>query len=103
MWVSYVLTTALSLTPGQPGDLELVNARVTYGVLGQERPDSKAPKLLPGDVFVVSFDINNLKVKKDGRVQYSMGMELTRKGKLKPEFKKDPLDLEALNTLGGSR
>jgi hypothetical protein len=103
MWLSYVLTTTLSLAPAQAGDLKLTNSRVTYGLLGQERPDSKSPKLLPGDVYLVSFDITGLTAKKDGRVQYSMGMELTRKGKKKPEFKKDPADLEALNTLGGNR
>lgn len=99
MWATLALATALNLAPAQGGALQLKNDRVTYGILGQERKDSK---LLPGDVFVVAFDIENLKVRDDGRVQYSMGMELTNK-EGKSQFKKEPQDLEAVNALGGSR
>jgi hypothetical protein len=103
MWLSYALTAALSLAPAQAKPLELTNVRVTYGVLGQRRPDSDSPKLLPGDVYLVSFDITGLKAKKDGRVFYSMGMELTPKRRVGAPVRKDPADLEALNTLGGNR
>jgi hypothetical protein len=96
MWAALALTTVVSVAPAQ---LELKNVRTTYGVLGQERKENK---LLPGDMLVVAFDIDGLKVKDDGRVLYSMGIELIKKGKDKPEFKKEPQDLEAVNSLGGN-
>src|SRR3954471_15485404 len=99
MWATLALASALSVTPAQAGTLQLKNDRITYGILGQERKDNK---LLPGDVFVVAFDIEGLQVREDGRVLYSMGMELTSK-EGKSEFKKDPQELEAVNALGGSR
>jgi len=100
MWATLALTTALSLTPAQKGQLQLTNIRPTYWVLGQERKENI---VLPGDIFVVSFDIENLKVQPDGVVKYSMGMELNMKGKAKPEFQKEPMPLETVNILGGSR
>jgi hypothetical protein len=96
MWAALALTTVLNVAPAQ---LELKNVRTTYGILGQERKDDE---FLPGDVVVVAFDVEGLKVKPDGRVQYAMGMELTKKGKNKPEFKHEPDDREAMNSLGGS-
>jgi len=98
MWATLALS-AITLAPAQ-GQLELTNVRITNGVLGQERKDTK---LLPGDIFVVTYDIDGLKVKDDGRVRYSMGMELTRQGKAKPEFSKAPEDKDALLHLGGTR
>lgn len=96
MWAALALTTVLNVAPAQ---LELKNVRTTYGVLGQER---KEESYLPGDIMVVAFDIDGLKVKDDGQVQYAMGMEVWKKGKAKPEFKRDPQDLVAVNNLGGS-
>jgi hypothetical protein len=101
MWATLALTTALNLAPAQAGALDLKNVRVTYGVLGQERKEAK--EVLPGDIFNVAFDIEGLQVSDDGRVLYRMGMELTKTGKKEPEFKQEPRDLEAQNTLGGSR
>src|SRR4051812_9961655 len=98
MWTALALTTVLTVTPAQQS-LELKNVRTTHGILGQERKDDK---FLPGDVLVVAFDIEGLKVKEDGQILYAMGMELTLKGKPKPEFKKDPQDLVAVNSLGGT-
>jgi hypothetical protein len=98
MWAALALTAALT-APAQEGDLAIKNVRSTYGIFGQPRKDNK---LLPGDLLVVAFDVENLKVKDDGRVLYAMGIELTRKGKPKPEFKREPTDLEAFNTLGGT-
>ena len=97
MWTALTLTTVMTLAPAQ--GIELKNVRTTYGIMGETRKDDK---LLPGDVLVVAFDIEGLKVKENGLVQYSMGMELTKKGKAKPEFKQDPQDLEAENSLGGT-
>jgi hypothetical protein len=101
MWATLALTTALHLAPAQAGTLELKNVRVTYGTLGQERKDAK--EVLAGDVFHVAFDIEGLQISDDGRVLYRMGMELTKAGKKDPEFKQEPRDLEAVNTLGGTR
>jgi hypothetical protein len=99
MWATLALASALGLAPNQAGTLQLKNERVTYGILGPERKDAK---LLPGDIFVVAFDIDGLRVREDGRVLYSMGMELTN-SQGKSQFKREPQDLEAVNALGGSR
>ena len=96
MWATLALATVMNVAPAQ---LELKNVRTTYGVLGQERKDEE---FLPGDVVVVAFDVDGLKVKDDGRVLYAMGFELMKKGKNKPEFKRDPQDLESMNSLGGT-
>jgi len=98
MWAAMALT-ALTCAPSQNGTLKLTNERITYGVLGQKRDNSK---FLPGDVLVVAFDIEGLKVKDDGKVLYAMGMELTKVGGKAPLFKTEPQPLEAVNTLGGT-
>lgn len=89
----------MSLTPAQAGQLELKNVRITYGVLGQERKDTT---FLPGDMVVLAFDIEGLQATEDGQVKYSMSMELTD-SKGKSQFKRDPSDTLAVNTLGRSR
>jgi hypothetical protein len=99
MWATLALTAVLGSTPAQGTALSLDNIRETYGILGQKRPDAK---LLPGDVYFVAFDINNLQVKDDGTVVYSMGMELIDKDK-KTQYKKEPTEREVVNSLGGSR
>jgi len=98
MWATLALTAVLT-APAQAGELAIKNVRSTHGVLG---PTRKENKLLPGDLLVVAFDIENLTVKDDGQILYAMGMEVWRKGAKKPEFKRDPQDMEAANTLGGS-
>jgi hypothetical protein len=105
MWTALALATVLNLAPAQQS-LELKNVRTTHGILGQER---KEDKLLPGDVLVVAFDIEGLQVKDDGQILYAMGMELTsldkidkKDGKPKKMFTRDPQDLVAVNTLGGT-
>ncbi len=97
MWAALALTAVLNLVPAQ-AKLEIKNVRVTYGVLGQARKDTK---VLPGDIAVVSFDIHGLTVKDNGDVLYATGFELTRKGKEKPELKQDMEDKKAVNNLGG--
>ncbi len=99
MWASLALMSALNWTPAQAGQLELKNVRVTYGILGQERKDTN---YLPGDMVVLAFDIEGLKVAADGKVQYSMSMELIDKAG-KSVFKKDPQEMLTVNTLGGGR
>lgn len=99
MWTTVALVAALSMAPGQAGQLTIANAQTTYGFLGSARPDNK---FLPGDSFVVTFDIDGVKVDDSGKVLYSMGMEVTNaQGKV--QYKQEPRDLEAFVTLGGSR
>jgi hypothetical protein len=100
MWATLAIASALSLAPAQTGKLEIKNDRMTYGVLGQERKDAN---LLAGDVFVISFDIEGLTLKEDGRLRYSMGFELINNKTNKAEFTKDPQESEVTNALGGSR
>jgi hypothetical protein len=94
-----LLASALSLAPDQAGELKLTNVRTTYGYLGPAREDAK---LLPGDTFFVSFDIEGLTEADDGTVLYSMGMEVVN-SKGGTEFKRDPQPLQATNSLGGKR
>jgi len=98
MWAALALSTVLT-APAQGGDLAVKNVRSTYGIFGQPRKDNK---LLPGDELVIAFDVENLNVKDDGQVLFAMGTELTKKGKPKPEFKREPEEREATNTLGGT-
>jgi hypothetical protein len=98
MWATLALTTALNLSPAQTA-LEFKNVRPTYGFLGQER---KEAAVMPGDLYVLAFDIEGLTVGKDDRIKYAMGLELLN-SKNESQFKKDPEPLEAFNTLGGAR
>jgi hypothetical protein len=98
MWTSLALVATLGLTPQQAGQLTLTNARTTYGAPGLPRTNSK---LLPGDQFVVAFDMEGIKVDSAGKVLYSTAVELTdNKGKVL--FKQEPHDLETVAALGGS-
>src|SRR6266511_1350942 len=76
MWATLAVAASLSMAPAQQpaGPLKLSNDRVTNGLLGANRTETK---LLPGDTFWVAFDVENPTVTKAGRVLYSMGMELT--------------------------
>src|SRR5262245_64656911 len=102
MWTALAMTAVLTSAPGQVGDLTLSNVRPTMGILGGPRKDGDSPKLLPGDAFFISFDIDGLKVAEDGKVQYSVGMEWTNKdGKV--VYREEPQSLEIINSLGGSK
>jgi hypothetical protein len=99
MWSTLVCVTALSLPAGRADGLSLTNVRSTHGALGPTRADDK---LLPGDALFVSFDIEGITVDDSGKVQYSIGTEMTdRNGK--SLFKQDPRDLEATISLGGNQ
>lgn len=101
MLTTLAFVATLGLTPAQGGKLEISNVRPTYGVLGAARPDTK---FLPGDTFFLAFDIDNVKVADDGRVQYGMTMEVTD-AKSKVWFKEDKEQekLQAVNYLGGTK
>src|SRR5262245_820 len=87
------------MTPGQGAGLALSNPRVTYGELGSPRPDNK---LLPGDTFNLSFDIEGIKVNEAGRVKYSMAMEVVDKDG-KSIFNQKPVERDDFLPLGGNR
>jgi hypothetical protein len=91
VWCSITLLATAALAPLQADQLAVTNVRPTYGVLGAPRSDTK---YLPGDEFVLSFDIQGAKVNPAGKILYSVGMEVTDpKGQV--QFKQLPNDLEA--------
>ncbi|HJT75902.1 MAG TPA: hypothetical protein VJ739_01765 [Gemmataceae bacterium] len=99
MWATMALAAALAAAPHQAGDLKLTNVRATYGFLGAERKDNK---FIPGDICFITFTMENLDVGEDGKVLYSMKMELLNpQGKL--VFGKEPAKLDAFTSLGGNR
>jgi len=98
MWATLALAAALQ-SPAQPGAFALKNPRPTYGLLGQTR---KEAKYLPGDVVIISYDLQNLKPTEEGQVRYSLGVEVTKKGATMPAFKIEPQNFTAELTLGGT-
>jgi hypothetical protein len=97
MWTTIALAMTLAGTPGESGQLRLNNIRPTNGLLGSERADSR---LLPGDVFFVTFDIDGLTVDDSGTMLYTMAMEV-RNANNKIEYKSEPQDLDMPAPLGG--
>jgi hypothetical protein len=90
MWTTAALLAALTLAPEQAGSLKLTNVRTTYGVSGPARPDNK---FLPGDLFMLSFDIEGAKADAGGKVRYSIGMDvMDDQGKV--VYRQVPRDLE---------
>jgi hypothetical protein len=86
-----VTLLALALGLGQGERLTLANVRTAYSVSGPTRPDNK---ILPGDLVVLSFDIEGAKVNAAGKVLYSMALEVANpSGKVL--FRQAPKDLEA--------
>jgi hypothetical protein len=68
-----------------------VNVRTTHSALGPVRADDK---ILPGDQVVLSFDIANPTADHDGKVRYSIEMEVTdSRGTVL--FKQEPREMEA--------
>jgi hypothetical protein len=97
MWTTLTLM-ALSMAPAQDDKPEFKNIRYTHGILGQTR---KKDSFLPGDAVCLTFDVTNMRVRKDGRILYSIGMEVRKKGEDKPVLKREAQDFEVTNTLGG--
>jgi hypothetical protein len=99
MWTTLALAAALGSAAGQTDQLTVTNVRATYGQLGPLRTDNK---VLPGDRYDLAFDVEGIKVGDDGKVIYSMGMEVTNsQGKV--IYGRDPRNLEAYYFLGGNR
>jgi hypothetical protein len=88
---------ALGLAPGDSGQLSLTNARTTYGILGDKRPNDK---FLPGDTFVLSFDIEGAKADGSGKIRYGIGMQVSdAAGKVL--YKQDAVDSETNSPADG--
>ncbi len=97
MWTTLALAAALSAAPAQAGELTFSRVRSTHGVMGPTRAEDK---LLPGDTYVVCFDIGGMTANAEGRVSYSMGLEVSDASG-KTLFTQDPANLEATASLGG--
>jgi hypothetical protein len=98
MWTAFALAV-LGAAPAQAGELTLTRVRSTHGIMGPTRAEDK---LLPGDTYVVCFDIGGMAVGADGKVSYSMGLEVTdAAGKVL--FSQEPANLETTASLGGDR
>jgi hypothetical protein len=91
MSMTVALVAVLALAPAQAGGLALTNVRTTYGILGPPRTDTR---FLPGDIFVISFDIAGLRATEQGKVLYSIGMDVADPGG-KVRLRQLPRDLEA--------
>src|SRR5262249_53477904 len=95
-----VTLAALSLAPAQTGPLAVTNARMTF--CGEFRPARPASKLLPGDLFYLVFDIENLKPDAEGRLQYAMGVQITDAAG-KAVYTEKPVDNQTVLLLGGTK
>jgi hypothetical protein len=96
MWATLTLLTVLGVTPAQE-EMQLTNARVTYGILGPARPDSK---YVPGDTCFLTFDIEGL-TKQGGIMRYGMKMELLD-SKEKLKFSRSTEGSDIVDILGGT-
>jgi hypothetical protein len=98
MWMTVAVIASLGLVPGAENSLALTNVRPTYGIMGPPRPDNK---VLPGDSYVICFDVEGIQADGNGKVRYSMGMQVAdASGKVL--FKQVPKDHEADISLGGN-
>lgn len=99
MWTTLALAAALSFTPSQSDQLSFLNVRSVTGYFGPER---QTDKILPGDVYLLVFDIAGFKVDAEGKILYRMAMQVTD-SRGKEQFSSEPQDREAFNSLGGNR
>ena len=99
MLPTLTLAAALALTPAQATKLELTNVRSTHGLIG---PTRTSAKFLPGDIVYLGFDIDGVSIGKDGKVVYTMALEVTDKdGKVK--HKVEPTERVEFAPLGGGK
>jgi hypothetical protein len=90
MLTTTIFLTALSLVPGQSGQLSASNVRTTHGPLGPTRPENK---ILPGDLVCLCFDVKGFRANSAGKLHYGVGLEVTdSKGEM--VFKNAPSDQE---------
>lgn len=89
--------TAMTLAPSQ-GALTTKNISLRPSLVS---PVRKSGKFLPGELVWLTFDVGGFKVADNGKIEYSIGYEVTRKGKTKPEVKRDAQDYVGFAHLGG--
>jgi hypothetical protein len=99
MLTTLPLMAALCLAPGQADGLTLTGARVTYGVLGPTRDNTK---FLAGDTLYVTFTIEGITADAEGKVRYAIATEVTD-GTGKSIFTQPAQEREAINALGGGQ
>jgi hypothetical protein len=99
MQTSLALALALLSAPAQNDQLTISNVRATYDLLGPNRPDDE---ILPGDKYLVAFDVEGMKAAPDGKVRFSMAVEL-KDANGKVLYNQPPTDQELYLTLGGGR
>lgn len=98
MLTTVALLAFANMALAQSDGLSLGDARLTYGILGPVRTDTK---LLPGDTLFVAFDIKGVLIDKDNRVHYSTTTEICD-GSGKSCFKQPGREQTVLNALGGN-
>lgn len=99
MLTTFGILVALSLGLADSGQLSLTNVRTTYGILGDKRPNDK---FLPGDMLVLSFDIEGAKADAGGKIRYAIGMQVSdAAGKVL--YKQDPALGEANSQKEGNK
>jgi hypothetical protein len=99
IWTTMILAAALTAAPDDKDKLTLSHVRDTHGLMG---PARAADKVLPGGELYIGFDIEGVTVDDDGKVHYSMGIEVAD-SKGMTLFKQEPKALDALVGLGGDR
>jgi hypothetical protein len=100
MWTSLVAAVAaLGLPAAEAGSLTLTNVRATHGILGPTRANDK---VVPGDSYVLCFDVDGITIGADGKVAYSIGTEV-RNAAGRVVYQQEPKSVEAPTALGGNR
>jgi hypothetical protein len=100
MWTSLVaVVAAMGLPAAEAGSLALTNVRPTHGILG---PTRARDKVLPGDSYVLCFDVEGITIGADGKVAYSIGTEV-RNAAGRVVYQQEPKPVEAPTSLGGAR
>jgi hypothetical protein len=99
MLLTVPFVAALCLMPGQADGPTLTGARVTYGILGPTRDNTK---FLPGDTLYLTFTIEGITADAEGKVRYAIATEVTDASG-KAVFTQPAQDREAINALGGGQ
>jgi hypothetical protein len=99
MGMTVALLAALTLAPGDAGELKLTNVRSTHCVLG---PVRATEQVLPGDSYCLSFDIEGITIDDTGKARYSVALEVAGSDG-KTLFKQEPSDQTVQVALGGDR
>jgi hypothetical protein len=108
MWTTITLLTILGVTfpafssPSREEEkvrgLALTHVRSTHGLLGPERRNET---LAPGDSLFLCFDIDGIRVDPEGKVRYSMTLELSNAAG-NVVFRQEAKEQEARASLGGA-